>query len=456
LQKLTALAALCGSLTAHAGLLAADGGVDTSFSQDGNVSIAFDYGGTNADLHPSVVIDSLDRVITFAEVATDGSTGIGMSRHFSNGSIDTSFGVNGRKLLDLSALGGRWLSSPNALRAVDGKFYLLVRVEIAWGNTDFGLCRLFVSGNVDPSFSQDGCVTVPFIGGTLDYPVAMRFSPDDRIVLGGYKQAAGGTQLAFARLNLANATLDGSFGGAGGITFPLPGVDSSRLGDFAVQADSRIVFVGTALAAGRNNFDVLTGRLTAAGALDTSYFFPNGFRRIALDLAGPSSAFSNDEATALHVDPRTRTLTVAGSLQTSATTKRGFITQIGDGFTNQNFGNAGYAIFAFAGDGGWFTDLAIDGLGRIYAYGHADTATGDYDLVLARLTSQGAADTSFGGGQGLIYRNVGANRLNNLATQLSFMHGKPLLAGYSRLIAPDFDVNLTRVWVDLIFADGND
>lgn len=437
---------------ADAGLIG-DGNRDPRFSTDGDVTTFFDLGGGNTDTAPTVVIDASDRIITFAEVSLDTGIGIGMSRHLADGTPDSTLGAGGKKLLTLPL--SNTLRDPKALRGADGKIYLLVREDIDDSNYDWALCRLFVAGNADPAFSTDGCVEVVFnlVGGGRDYPTALAFDAQGRIVVGGYAQTTGGFRAAVARVNGENGVLDGSFGPGGKNTYAFSGVTSSRLLDLAVLDDSRIAFVGAARRLNANELDIVVGRITISGALDPSYFGGGGFRTFGFDLAGVDSIFSNDEAYALELEPRTGAMLLAGRAQASSTRNNGVVVRLSAiGQFDNSFGGDGTLLFGFAGSrGGWFTDLKTDGRSRVYAYGQAEENNNDYDLVITRLNADGFVDSSFSGGR--VFHNIGPAGRTNLATELHFVAGKPLLVGSSLLANQDYDLNLTRLWSDLIFAD---
>jgi len=447
-------ALICASLLhrAEAGSIA-EGTLDSSFGLAGNVRTAFDLGGGNRDTAPTVVIDSVGRIFTFAEVSLQAGTGIGMSRHLANGSPDTTLGPGGKKLLALPL--SSELKAPKALLAPDGKLYLLVRNEISDNNYHWALCRLFVQGNLDPAFSGDGCVSAAFnlIDGGRDYPTAMAFDNSGRIVVSGFAETTGGFRAALARFVMANGTLDGTFGNGGRASFSFFNTVSSQAHDLAILDDNRIAFVGSTRAQNALHVDVLVARVTTTGQLDATYAFGSGFRRIAFDLAG-NSPFSNDTALALALEPRTGRITLVGRAQMSSSSSRPFVARlIANGAFDLSFSGDGTAVFDIPGSGGgWFTDIKIDGRKRIYVYGNAEQNDGDSDLLLARLDADGFIDFSFSNGR--IYHNIGAAGRPNLATELHFMAGKPLMVASSLLANQDYDLNLTRIWSDLIFADG--
>jgi len=198
----------------------------------------------------------------------------------------------------------------------------------------------------------------------------------------------------------------------------------------------------------------LVARVTSTGELDATYADGSGFRSIAFDRAGSNSPFSNDTALALALEPRTGGITLVGRAQLSATSSNPFVARlIANGAFDLSFSGDGTVVFgSFGSGGGWFTDIKIDGRKRIYAYGNAEQNDGDSDLLLMRIGRSGGSDLTFGNGR--IYHNIGPAGRPNLATELHFMAGKPLMVGSSLLANQDYDLNLTRVWSDLIFADG--
>jgi len=442
----------------QAGSVLADGFPDSSFGNAGDVTIFHDQGGGNTDNNPTAVIDSLDRIITFAQVTQGTTTVIGMSRHLSDGTPDITLGPGGKKILDLGVLSGT-LRTPKALRAPDGKFYLLLRAAITNTDDRFALCRLSVAGALDPSFSGDGCANIfSFNQIGRDIPMALDFDPngtEGRIVIGGYADTATGTEVVLVRVNGINGSIDGNFGN-GYVRVALNGVTEGRLNALKVLPDSRVVFAGAARPLNKNNFDVLSGRLTADGELDVSYF-GGGWRRFAIDQDGASSVLSNDIVRGLSVDRRTGALTIAG-FAGKANGSLGFVARLTStgAFDTSGFVTNGLALYDFGNiQSGLFTDVRVDGRKRIYLYGNSDRPTSELDLVVIRLLSTGFIDPSFGELGRSFIDIVGANRLN-FSTELDFSHGKPLLVGTTQLVGNDVDLNLTRLFVDLIFADGLD
>lgn len=118
-------------------------------------------------------------------------------------------------------------------------------------------------GTLDPSFSDDGYVTIPFPGSTFGWANDMVVYEDGRILIVGCSSSKG----AIARV-LPNGELDGTFSNDGMVTLAIPGIGLMEWKAVALQPDERIVVVGYALSMGN---DQVIARYTPEGVLDTSF-----------------------------------------------------------------------------------------------------------------------------------------------------------------------------------------
>src|SRR5262249_46152230 len=134
-------------------------------------------------------------------------------RYNSNGTLDTTFGTGGVVVYDggVSENGG-----DNIAPEADGQ----ILVVSTTGPGDALLLRFNTNGSPDSTFGVNGVVT--FNGGFSDSARGVAVSPNGSIVIAGasFNAMAQGL-LLIARYN-ANGTLDTSFGGDGVIT-PVPG-----------------------------------------------------------------------------------------------------------------------------------------------------------------------------------------------------------------------------------------
>lgn len=152
------------------------------------------------------------------------------------GDLDPSFGGDGKVTTDFA---GAFDDANDALSGGSGKTLLVGEV----GGVDFGLVRYRANGTLDPTFGGDGRVTTDFFGGD-DGAWQARMLPTGRILVVGWAENAAGTDWHFAIARYKpNGQLDGTFGGGDGkVTTRVPHQGFAY--DLAVFADGSFVVVG--------------------------------------------------------------------------------------------------------------------------------------------------------------------------------------------------------------------
>jgi uncharacterized delta-60 repeat protein len=135
----------------------------------------------------------------------------------------------------------------------------------------FAVIRLDASGALDPSFGVAGLATIDIRAGSLSYATQLLVQPDHVIVVVGVVGAAdGGEQqdIAVARLT-ETGQLDPSFG-ENGLTIAHFATGISVASAAALAPDGSIVVAGaTPRGNGMSSFSVV--RFTKTGALDSSF-----------------------------------------------------------------------------------------------------------------------------------------------------------------------------------------
>ena len=207
------------------------------------------------------------------------------------------------------------------------------------------------------------------------------------------------------------ASLDPTFGSAG--------ITSTAFGSYGaaakvvVQPDGRIVTAGQDALG-----DFALARYTTTGALDTSF---NGTGKVTTTPSGSCSGQAR--ALALQADGK---IVVAGTSCPNFTSTRNFTVYRynTDGSLDTSFGSSGKATVNFYAGASEAFAVAVQG-GSIWVAGYAGSG-----FALARLTSSGTLDYSFGSGTGTVTSAVGTSSAfaNSLAIQAD---GKPVLAGYA-------------------------
>jgi uncharacterized delta-60 repeat protein len=247
-----------------------DGVPDAAFGTGGSVTTDF-AGGSD---RPYAVAVGSDGSVLVAGHAADPSGGqdFALARYTPSGAPDPAFGEEGLVTTDFA--GGADFGFALAVQA-DGSPVVAGRVSDSRGSReDFGVARYRADGTPDPTFGEEGRVTVRFGGSSIATGVAV--DDQGRVLVAGHAQGGfSGTRsdFALARLDAAGVP-DVSFDGDGLVTTDFGGSPGAPANDefakgVAVQRDGRIVAVGVAqLDVGG---DIAVSRYTSDGALDPSF-----------------------------------------------------------------------------------------------------------------------------------------------------------------------------------------
>lgn len=306
----------------------------------------------------------------------------------------------------------------------DGKLIVAGRV----GSGQFQLVRYNTNGSLDTTFGEDGFVTHRLTSrmGTSDIIHSLLIQSDGKIIAGGgfsYNGYLEPADFAIVRYN-ADGTLDTSFGTNGITITDLGGTDSDDyIKNMVIQSDGKIVAAGNHETATDIDFAVV--RYNSNGTLDTSF----GTGGIVLtDLNGGDEDFAR--GVGLQADGK---IVVGGYTGTNAGRNFAIVRYDTTGALDTTYGAALSGIYIFdtgAGLGDVATDLAIqsDGKAIISGYRLVGGFTGDY--VVARLTTAGVLDATFGTG-GITVTSFGGGTADESYAMTLQGDGKIILAGMS-------------------------
>lgn len=154
-----------------------------------------------------------------------------------NGSIDSTFGVNGVASADVKGLE---INGYRCALLEDGKMVLAGMCGSS-PNYNYCIARMDSTGKVDSTFGENGSAIADVYG--TDYLSSMIIQKNGKIVLGGYctKMQAGAQELGLARFN-PDGSLDLSYGQNGVSVIKKAGDDV--LIDMFLQPDGGIVSAG--------------------------------------------------------------------------------------------------------------------------------------------------------------------------------------------------------------------
>lgn len=219
-----------------------DGSLDTTFSGDGRVCTGF---GSDREGALAVAIqnnafpgDHRTRIVVAGTTDDDNCPldcdyDFALARYYANGSLDTSFGGDGK-------VSTGFLSSEDVAAAVaiqtDGRI-VAAGHTLNTGDPDFALARYKSDGSLDGSFEGGTLVTEM---GAWDEAEALAIQADGRIVAAGWSTPG---YFALTRYD-TDGSLNTSFSGDGRLRTSFDG--AAWANDVAIQADGRIVAAGNA------------------------------------------------------------------------------------------------------------------------------------------------------------------------------------------------------------------
>jgi uncharacterized delta-60 repeat protein len=230
--------------------LNSDGTPDTTFDGDGLVEVR--YGN-----YPGGVLQAAlgpDGKITVQGLFVDPRFGAqyeGTARFNSDGSPDTSFGINGSIIL----------FSPGQ------DFSILPDGKMIAGDGSMRVIRRNTDGSLDTSFNGTGTSQTPSISEHSSGRVILPL-PDGKVLAAGKVNNGDNDDFGVARYN-SNGSLDTTFNGTGFVITPIL-ASNDRPSGISLQADGKIVICGTAQRL-FNTLDIALVRYNLDGSLDTTY-----------------------------------------------------------------------------------------------------------------------------------------------------------------------------------------
>lgn len=218
--------------------------------------------------------------IVLGNCMTDETSYLAVVRYTTDGILDANFADQG---VFTTSIEGGLVGNEGVLQA-DGKIVVAGTVILSDGQPNFAVARLSASGSLDNDFGSSGIAIIPVYGSSTSISVAA----DNKIIVAGSSAQRGVPVLVLTRL-LSDGTVDTSFGDNGYKTVAL----GTRFQDgaLALDVDGKIVVTGYSIMDDIQQIVVL--RFTADGALDGT-FGDGGLVKTAVPNALASQAYALD------------------------------------------------------------------------------------------------------------------------------------------------------------------
>jgi uncharacterized delta-60 repeat protein len=285
---------------------------------------------------------------------------IAVVRYNTNGTIDMTFGdtlpsPNGITMIDLSLgyVGMTFTAADTvwgvAVDSMDRIVLNAAQLRAASADLDAAIIRLTPNGARDMSFGTNGVVTKD-IDNRSHTPKGMVVLPDNSIVSGGYyTDGAMGAQVRPSLIKITSGgTVDNGFG-LGGV-YNQPALA-------AVTEVYNLVAQGTSLVTagygrpGAGTVDVVSLRITGAGALDPTY---GASGLVHIDYAG-----FNDRTRSLAVLPNGGLILVGAASPDAANVDAMILMLTADGQRDTSFTASGLHLYDFGGASDMLWDVAV-------------------------------------------------------------------------------------------------
>jgi uncharacterized delta-60 repeat protein len=257
-----------------------NGSLDTTFGTNGKVEIDVANAGT-ADAIDKIALQADGKIVAVGYTMSGYDNRFLIMRFNSNGTLDTTFNSTGYRIEHFTE------NTTEAAKTVaiqpDGNIVVAGYGIRPDGKYTISILRLTTAGLLDATFSGDGKL-VQLVGGD-SAASSVAIDSDNKILVGGYTRdiSSGNIIFALVRYN-SNGTPDTTFDADGIVSTSFEGTLSSVIKGLALQTDGKIVAYGWAADVdSSDSSDLVLARYNTDGSLDTT--FDSGDGKIRTDLS---------------------------------------------------------------------------------------------------------------------------------------------------------------------------
>lgn len=398
------------------------GALDPSFADKGKFILPDNQYPVTIGSANAAVIDTDGKIVMISsgiDFSNYNWTGdIAVIRLNKDGTMDNSFGTDGKVLIDFSTPEVSGVDAGYALALQsDGKIVITGYSNDYYHNNtnntenffDIAVARLNTDGSLDNSFDEDGKKLIDLsaltgngidLSYSYDYGYGVVITPDNKICIMGDTYVADGINTpgydAYVLKLNNDGSFDNNFDGDGIKIVSQPDSDEYVFG-FAMQADDKFI-IGGITGGAFNNYtaDILVLRLNTDGTPDNNF---DGDGRAVIDLGG-----TNDYGSTVITQTDGKILVNAGQSDAYNSFFNFVVARLNtDGSLDNSFDGDGVQIYGQPNE--YCTpnlglSLQADGkiiqAGSVVNNGSYSSFTGGNNFMVIRYNSDGSVDNSFG------------------------------------------------------------
>lgn len=409
-----------------------DGSLDTSFGDSG-ATLPF---GNNVGLNyiKQIIITPTNKILAIGAIYTT-KWYIYMAQYNQNGSLDTTFGISGRKNIDVGP--SITMLVGNAIYTSDNKILIATTSYLADGDFNITKCNKF--GDLETTFGGTGIVTYDGLG--YDQGAKIMLRSDGKILLSGNSNVnpANGTNKQHVQMLInSDGSVDTSFGTNGKAFTNFAVNNTQTIQDTYLLDDNSILIAGSISTSNSTIYDGFIAKFNANGSLDTS-FGTNGFSQVIFtDSDGSQAVTDMMNKLTLQSDGK---ILIAGFSNGAGNSSKFSVARLNaSGTLDTTFGTEGTMTFPIYGFSDVITDIKSQPDGKIIVSGLSKINSLDRAYVVARLTPNSTlanSENTFAEGGVQLYPNptydslkvVGLNQYftnPNLTVSILSIDGKML------------------------------
>ena len=390
--------------------------LDENFGTEGKVVTSF--GSANSNM-ASIDVQSDGKIITCGSYYNGIINQIALSRYNVDGSLDVSFGDNGKVI---TPIGTKKENESNTVRVFkDGNIIVGATSEL--NIHSITLVRYDSSGKLDLSFGENGILVSEF-NDAVNFST-LEIQSDNKIVVGGSMSISKSgyySNFILVRYNI-DGSKDTSFGEDGLVNINIGTVlnnlttSDDYLGKIKIQSDGKIIASGmTYVSQSNGNGDFGMIRLNTDGSLDSNFGI-NG--KVITDFG------ATEEANSIQILSDGKIILSGIYYYNDDANEKIVIAKYNsDGTLDASYGNNGKVVFESETTVFAFTsEIQTDG--KLLVSGFIIKASADFFIL--RFNVDGTVDETFFGDDGLMLIDFGTNE--GIYTSIIQQDGKLVLGG---------------------------